>query len=148
MKRAIAVTVILTGISVVSMAYAFGGGPPHERGDRMSRHEILTKLSPEAEMLFHSTMRDAREKTAGVRDEIKVLHREIKDIVTAPVFDENLFREKVKKVGDLRQKKHAAMQEAVVKLAKQLTQEERGVLVQLMSHRHGHHGRTGAGRLQ
>lgn len=148
MKRAIAVTVILTGISVASMAYAFGGGPPHERGDRMSRHEILTKLSPDAEMLFHSTMRETREKTAGVRDEIRALHQEIKDIVTAPVFGEALFREKVKKVDYLREKKSSAMHEAVVKLAKQLTQEEREILVQLMPHRHGHHGRKGAGRLQ
>ena len=80
-----------------------------------------------------------------MRSQTKQLRREIKEILTADQFDEDLFREKTSSLEALHQEKHAAMQEAIVTLAKQFTAEEREILVQLLPGKRGH-GRRAPGQ--
>jgi len=77
-------------------------------------------------------MRGAREKGSELRTQIKGLREEIKEIVAAEQFDEDLFREKANRLEALQMKKHATMDEAIVVLAKQFTGDERKILVQLL----------------
>jgi uncharacterized membrane protein len=127
------------------MAYAFDGVRGPRSGDKVSKQEWLSKLPPEKEMLFHQTMREAREKNAAMRNQTKQLRREVNEILTADQFDEELFRQKTSSLEALHQEKHKAMQEAIVTLAKQFSAEEREILVQLLPGKRGH-GRRAPGQ--
>ncbi len=147
MKKKITISVLLVGVLVSSIAYAFSGHPFYKGDRRSPRYELLTQLPEDKEMLFHKTMREAKGKAVSIREEIKKLRAEIKDILVAREFNEALFVEKTKKVHELQGKKHNAMDEAFVKLAKQFTPEERKILVQLIPHRHGRYGCAPGGKL-
>ncbi len=130
---------------VYSIAYAFGGHSSYKGYHRSLRYELLSQLPEDKEMLFHKAMREVRQKGAEIRKEIKQLHAEIKDILTAPEFNEALFIEKTKRVYELRGKNREAMNEAIMKLAKQFTPEERKILVKLLPFK-GCYGRSLAHR--
>lgn len=138
MKSKLTSVVLIVVMSLCSIAYA---DDIKERGDRTPRHELLSQLTAESELLFHQTMRDAREKTVSLREQVKELRAEIKDILTAETFDEALFLERITSIHDLEQLMKATMDEAIVKLAKQFTQEEREILIQLIPHKHGRRGK-------
>lgn len=140
MKKKIVVAALILGLSVCSISYAFEGRHPRGRHFKSSAHEILAQLPSEKEMLFHRTMRELREETKSMREQIKNLRAEIKDIFTAAEFDENLFREKTGKVHELRAKMREARDKAMVKLATQLTAEERKIVAELIPPRQGRHG--------
>jgi uncharacterized membrane protein len=138
MKQRVAVFAVIVAMSVCSMVYAYDS---KGRGDKESRQILLTQLPAEKEMLFHQTMREVREKTANIRKQIKELTAEINDILTAPEFNEVLFLEKTKKVQELHKMMSTARNEAIVKLAKQFTQEERRILAKLIPQKNRSHGR-------
>jgi len=139
MKKSLSVLVIVIAvISICSIVYAFEG---KGRGDRAPKHELLSQLPADKEMLFHQTMREVREKTAENRGQIKKLKKEILDVLTAPAFDEEMFLEKIKSMQILRQKERQIMVEGFAKIAKQFTQEERKILAQIIPLKHRHHGR-------
>jgi uncharacterized membrane protein len=136
--------IIVAGLIIVllfgSIVYAFDCD--HRRGwrKRFSRQALFSQLPAEKEMLFHQTMRDAREKGSELRTEIKALREDIAGILATDPFDENLFREKTSHLESLRMKRHDAMEEAIVTLAKQFTSDERKVLVQLLPGKRGYGG--------
>jgi uncharacterized membrane protein len=138
MKNKLSALVLIVAMSLCSFAYAYDIKGP---GDRTPRHKLLYQLSAESEILFHQTMRDAWKKTVNIREQLKELRAEIKDILTAPEFDEVLFLEKTKSIQNLRQLMKTTMDEAVVKLANQFTQEEREILIKLIPHKHSHRGK-------
>ena len=139
MKKSLSVLVtVIAVISICSIVYAFEG---KGRGDRAPKHELLSQLPADKEMLFHQTMREVREKTAENRGQIKKLKKEILDVLTAPAFDEEMFLEKIKSMQILRQKERQIMVEGFAKIAKQFTQEERKILAQIIPLKHRHHGR-------
>jgi len=138
MKKRLAVLVLIVAMSLCSMVYAYDG---KGRGDRPPRQILLNQLPVEKEMLFHKTMREVREKTANIREQIKELKTEINDILTAPEFNEALFLEKTKRVQELHKMIRAATDEAIVKLAKQFTQGERKILAKLIPQKNRYHGR-------
>ena len=138
MKKRLAVLVLIVAMSVCSIVYAYDG---KGRGDRPPRQKILNQLPADKEMLFHQTMREVRGKTANIREQIKELKAEINDILTAPEFNEALFLEKTKRVQELHKMIRAATDEAIVKLAKQFTQEERKILAKLIPEKNRYHGR-------
>ena len=140
MKKGLAVFVLIVAMSLCSIVYAYHG-KGQGRGDRPPRQMLLNKLPAEKEMLFHQTMREVRGKTADINGQIKELKAEINDILTAPEFNEALFLEKTKRVQELHKMIRAATDEAIVKLAKQFTQEERKILAKLIQQKHRHHGR-------
>jgi Spy/CpxP family protein refolding chaperone len=127
------------------MAYAFDGVGGRRSVDKLSKQKLLPQLPAEKEMLFYQTTREAREKNSAMRSQTKQLRREIKEILTADQFDEDLFREKTSSLEALHQEKHKAMQEAIITLAKQFTAEEREILVQLLPGKRGH-GRRAPGQ--
>ena len=138
MKKRLAVLVLIVAMSVCSIVYAYDG---KGRGDRPPRQKILNQLPADKEMLFHQTMREVRGKTANIREQIKELKAEINDILTASEFNEALFLEKTKRVQELHKMIRAATDEAIVKLAKQFTQEERKILAKLIPEKNRYHGR-------
>ncbi|OHE57101.1 MAG: hypothetical protein A2Z47_06060 [Thermodesulfovibrio sp. RBG_19FT_COMBO_42_12] len=139
MKKSLSVLVIVIAvISICSIVYAFEG---KGRGERAPKHELLSQLPADKEMLFHQTMREVREKTAENRGQIKKLKKEILDVLTAPAFDDEMFLEKIKSMQILRQKERQIMVEGFAKIAKQFTQEERKILAQIIPLKHRHHGR-------
>ncbi|MBE0427464.1 MAG: periplasmic heavy metal sensor [Nitrospirae bacterium] len=141
MEKRLAALVLIVAMSLCSMGYAYD---VERRGDRTPRHTLLTQLPADKETLFHQTMREVREKTANIREQIKQLKAEINDILIAPEFDEALFFEKTKRVQELHQIMREAKDEAIVKLAQKFTQEERKILAKLISQKHRHHGRPPA----
>lgn len=146
MKTRMAVLGLIIVMSVCSLAYAFNGGRGRGPGNKASLYGLLVQLPAEKEVLFHQTMREAREKGSEIRTQIKALREEIKEILTAEdQFDEDLFRAKTRSLEALQMKRHATMEEAVVMLAKQFTADERKILVQLLPGKLGH-GRHSPGR--
>lgn len=139
MKRTMAVSALIIVISMWSVAHASDVTGRRRCGDRSSRQELLAQLPADKEMLFHQTMREAREKASEIRAQIKALREEIKGILTADRFEEALFREKTNSLEMLRGKMRATMEEAVVKLAKQFTADERKILAELLPPKPGRH---------
>lgn len=144
MKTKVAALVLILAMVLSSMVYAFDGTYSKGRGDRGSRHELLSQLPEEKEMLFHQTMREAREKTADIREQMRALRTEIKDVLTASAFDEALFLEKSQRVHELHSEKRAVLDAAIVTLAKQFTPGERKILAELFPMKQGRHGRSRA----
>ena len=138
MKQILAVLVCISALLVSAIGYTYDG---KWKGDRSARLELLNQLPAEKETLFHQTMRDIRGKTANMHTEIKALKAEMRDILTSKEFNEALFLEKSKRIQELRTSIRETMSEAIAKLAKQLTQEERTILAQLIPQKQGHHGR-------
>jgi uncharacterized membrane protein len=133
------ITVLIVGVSVCSVAYAFKG--PGSQGRNHKARDVLSQLPEDKEMLYHRTMREAREETKSAREQIEKLHAEIKDIFTAPKFDKALFVEKTKQVHTLQEKMHKAREQAIMKLAAQLTQEERRLLADMITPGYGRQGK-------
>jgi uncharacterized membrane protein len=139
MKKTLSVLVMAIAlISLCSAGYAFEG---KGRGDRASKHELLSQLPADKAMLFRQTMREAREKTAENREQIRQLKNEIRDVLTAPTFDEELFLAKIKEMQILHQKSRQTMVEEFAKVASQFTQEERKILAEIIPLKLRHHGR-------
>jgi uncharacterized membrane protein len=132
MKKRLAVATLILVISMWTVAYASNGTKPWRADNRCSRQELLSQLPADKEMLFHQTMREARQKASAMRTQIKTLRADIKDVLTADQFDEALFREKTNTLETLRSKMHTTMEEAVVTLAKQFTADERQILAELL----------------
>jgi uncharacterized membrane protein len=148
MNKKVAIFALILGMFFYSMAYAYDGrswqgGDPQGHGRKHGPHrlELLTELPEEKAVLFLRTIREVRENTQGIREQIRELRSEIKDILTAPEFNDALFLQKTGQIHELRGQKHTIMDEAIVKLAKQFTAEERKVLAELMPRKPGRHGR-------
>jgi uncharacterized membrane protein len=139
MKRVKAVSALIILICMWSVAYASDGAGRRRSGDGCSPQKLLAQLPADKEMLFHQTMREAREKASEIRTQIRELREEIKDILTADQFVEDLFREKTNSLETLHTKIRATMEEAVVMLAKQFTADERKILAELLPPKPGHH---------
>jgi len=139
MKRRMAVSALIIVMSICTVAY--GSDRTKRRGacDRSSRQELLSQLPADKEMLFHETMREARAKGAAIREQIRTLREEIKNILVADQFDEALFRGKKKSLEALCSQTHANREEAIVTLAKQFTADERKILAELIPFKPGRH---------
>ena len=139
MKRRMAVSVLIVVMSMCTVAYAWDGTKRRGDRDRTSRQELVSQLPADKEMLFHQTMREAREKGAAIREQIRTLREEIKNILVADQFDEALFRGKKKSLEALLSQMHANREEAIVTLAKQFTADERKILAELIPFKPGRH---------
>jgi uncharacterized membrane protein len=136
MKRVLAVAALMVGLSVWSTAYA----DTADEGDRCEyqRHKLLEQLPADKEMLFHRTMREAREQRTGIRDEIVKAREAAREVLLAPEFNEALFKEKTAKIHNLLEREHQVMENAIAKLAKQYTPEERKLLAQVLDKSRSH----------
>jgi uncharacterized membrane protein len=143
MQKKYVVLVLIVAMSFFSAVSAYGG---KWGGNRHQRQELLSQLPADKEMLFHQTMREVREKTSGIHQQIKGLKAEIKNILTAPEFNDTLFLEKMKNIQELHRTMKEVRNEAIVKLAKQFTQEEREILAELIPQKHRHRGGRGYAR--
>jgi uncharacterized membrane protein len=139
MKRTMAVSALVMVMSLCTLANAADETRRRGARDRAPRQELLSQLPTDKEMLFHQAMREAREKGAAIREQIRTLREEIKDILVADQFDEALFRGKKKSLEALVSQMHANREEAVVSLAKQFTADERKILAELLPFKPGRH---------
>lgn len=128
MKRIFTATVLVAAMSLCSVVQAFDGPPPPNS---------LGQLPASKEVLFHQTMREVRDATANIRDQITQLEAEIKDVLTAAEFNSALFLEKTRSLQTLRDTEREAMDEAIAKIASQFTAEERAILAELIIRRPG-----------
>ncbi len=134
-----AVSALVVVISMWAVAHASDATKRWGAGNRSPRQELLSQLPADKEMLFHQTMREAREKGAAIREQIRTLREEIKNILVADRFDEALFRGKKKSLGALLSQMRANREAAVVTLAKQFTADERKILAELLPPEPGRH---------
>jgi uncharacterized membrane protein len=145
MKTRMAVSALIIVMSLCSLAFASDGCRGRGSADRGSQDELLAQLPAEKETLYHQTMREVRNQGFETRAQVKQLREEIKNVVAADQFDEEVFRAKTKSLEELQMKRRAAMDEAIATLAKQFTADERQILVQLLPGKSGH-GRRPAQR--
>lgn len=148
MNKEISIVILAIGIMVLTCVLVFASDErfPPGPGVRIPLPELLTQLPAEKEMLFHQTMREVRERTAGIREKLRKTETEIKGILTAKEFNETLFREKTKTMQELHNQMREAMEEAIVKLAQRFTAEERKILAELTPPHGNHHPHFPAGR--
>lgn len=134
MSKMLGVLALALGLAMVSSAYADTkeSGEQCEYKASGARQKLLDQLPAEKEMLFHRTMREAREKKAGIREEIGKAREEAKAVLLAPEFNEAAFKEKTAKVHVLMEREHQIMEDAITKLAKQYTPDERKVLAEVL----------------
>jgi uncharacterized membrane protein len=143
MKKRIMLIILVAVMMAGTASLAIGERGQGKHKGWMNRQELLLQLPEEKEMLYHKTMRDVRQKTRGIREQVRALHNELKDIFVAPEFNEALFRKKMNDIHSLKGNARKEMENAIVALAEKFTSEERKILVKLIPHKgKGHHGRT------
>jgi uncharacterized membrane protein len=140
MRKKIIVSVVAVGMLISAGAYSIDGRSFKARSERPLKYEILAQLPEEKEMLFHQIMREVRQETANIRGQIRDIRTEIESVLTAPAFNEDLFREKTKRVHELHGKVREVRENAIVELAKQFTPEERLLLAKLIPNKRGYRG--------
>ncbi|MBN2333318.1 MAG: periplasmic heavy metal sensor [Deltaproteobacteria bacterium] len=129
------ILMLIVGLGVGSSYAMKGTGRPSCDVRADGKQHLLQQMPAEKEMLYHQVMRDAREKSLPLREQIEAQRQEMKEIMIAVQFDEVRWQTAAAKVRALHQQQHEIMQEAVVSLARQFTAEERQILVQLCEHR-------------
>lgn len=130
-QKKMMVLFLVLGLALAPVAQVYAGSQyKHPHG---TWRQILGQLPEEKGDLFLATMKDAREKAAPVREEIQRTRADLREMLAAPEFDESLFKEKARRVRELRNNERQIMEEAVIHLAKQFTPEERKILAKLIS---------------
>lgn len=137
MKKVLAVSAVVLGLSLGSGAYAESGDEYQYKGSRVHQ-KLLGQLPAEKETLFHRAMRDAREKKAVIRGDLVKAREEARNALLAPQFDEALYKEKSVRVSELIQREHQVMGDAIASLAKQFTPDERKVLAEVLAKSKSH----------
>lgn len=132
MKMKTWVSFLMVGVIVGSLAF-YAGASPYRHGHGNPGKDVLSQWPAEKEMLFHQTMRDARDNAKTVKEEVRKLRGEMKELLAAAKFDDVLYREKSARIRELRNASEKVMGEAIVTLAKQFNQDERKILAQLIS---------------
>lgn len=136
MKTMAVVASLILVMSAGSLAYAVdqdGSKAPPQYHHSRSPQALLAQLPEEKEMLFHRVMREARDKSTGLRDQIAPLRRQLRAVMTAPEFNEATYRDTMKKIQALHVEQRRLREEAIITLAKQYTPEERKILAQLVA---------------
>lgn len=130
----LAVVLTLSTMGGYASVYARGYGGPFSGGCDGGPHrgELLLGLSLEQEMLFHRTMREVRQEKAVLRARAAEVRKELKEVLAAQDFDEDLFRKKSALLAEIRGKMAVLVDEAVISLAQKLGPEEREILGKLI----------------
>ena len=135
MKRNLILTavlgVLMTG-AVAAFAMPHGGGP-----FGVEKLKAFSQLSPDKQALVINTFESVKQANQGLRDQIKATHKTMEEILTAPTFDANAFKENANKLQSLMQQGFTAYTNAIAQLAPKLTQQERQVLAELGPGGHG-----------
>jgi hypothetical protein len=82
-------------------------------------------------------MREVREATISIHEQIKGVETEIRGVLIAPEFNEVLFLERTRRLQDLHKMERETTDKAIAKLANQFTAEERKILVDLVFRKPG-----------
>lgn len=142
-KRNIIAFFLVLAVALWPLAQA-DADSQYKQAHRQTWQKILSQLPEEKGNLLRATMKETREKTAPLQAEIRKSRAELREMLTAPQFDEFAFKEKAKRVRELRDNERQVMEEAVIRLARQFTPEERQILAKLVAvpkhpHRHRAH---------
>jgi Spy/CpxP family protein refolding chaperone len=127
-------TVLGLGLTASIAAFASPWGHGGHHGHGKAKMEAFMKLPVEKQTLILSTIKQVREENAGLREEIDTTRESLKEVLTAPSFDEAAFKANVEKLENLMTQGFRAFTDAVSQIAPQLTQEEREALAQMAPH--------------
>lgn len=135
MKKYLKLATIL-GIGLTTSIAAFSSTWNHSNHHMhgKAKMEAFMKLPIEKQTLILSTIKQVHEENEGLKEEIEVTKESTLLILTAPVFDEEAFKVNVDKLERLMTQGFRAFSDAVIKVAPELSQEEREALAQMGPH--------------
>ncbi len=116
---------------------------PEERQDQSQLERLISQLPVEKRRLFDDTMKRTDRQNRKLLEEKHRLEAELIALLEAPEFDQRTYLDKSAKLGRLRAKMHANMEDAIAMVAAQFTLEERKILVKTHTfwQMHGEHER-------
>lgn len=94
----------------------------------------LQKLPGEKRALFSSIMEPAKQRMDAERTQIDNAKKEALRLLKTEPFSEDAYLTQTRRINDMRTQMKRHIDEAVAKLARQLTQDERDVLAEIASH--------------
>ena len=144
MKRTLAAVILSVGLTGLSHAQEISLTSLEEKSvsteqknsckpRQMHRKRFLLKKLPvEKRELFFSTMAEVKNQSRPLKKEIKVIKKQLKNLLTSEVFDEAAFTEKSAQIGPKKKEIASIRQGAVVKLASSFDQNERKILAKVL----------------
>lgn len=109
----------------------------HEKDRRFS--EFAEKLPAEKKDMVTNRMNAIREENREIRKQIKKVKEELRDIIAAPEFDEQLYDSKVSQMHELYRTKAKNIAAVIKDMAKSFTPEEREMLSDFLEKRKHRH---------
>jgi len=138
MKKLLTTTALVLSITVSGIAYA-NAGDKGGRGEPAFMTEALAKLPAAKAEAFRTSMKKSHEGKKEEFGDIKKLHEEMKNILTAEKFDKVAYIAKGKEIQDKQEKMHAARTEAFANAVATLSQSERKTLADALPGKGGRH---------
>lgn len=130
MKRLLVVQlIILSGVFSSLDAYS---QPDLSTFRGPGKMDLVLQLSEETQSLLRSSMEEFREVNEPLFDEIAAAKSNLKNILSAPEFDQEAFNSEAMNMQELHSVLMAEKMQMFGEVAVQLSQEEREILVQLI----------------
>lgn len=138
-----AVLIVSLLFNVLLIGWIAGAALHHFRGERGFHRDdraALERLSDEKRTLFLETLKQTRAASSAYRKEMSGIRKKTLAILTAPEFDEQAYRSAVGELHRLRTERMDRLSDTTGRLARQLNQDERRILAELLE-RHPRHPR-------
>ncbi len=102
---------------------------------------LLAQLPPAKRKLLDDTLKRAEKENSKLREQKLKHEAELDKLLAAPDFDKRSFLDNSAKLGTLRAKMSANLDDAIAGVAAQFSLQERGVLLKMRQlwHTHGYH---------
>lgn len=109
--------------------------------DGFQIEKLLAQLPQAKRRILEDTLRRTDRQNRKLREKEIHLEAELEDLMKAPGFDERTYLDKSAKLGTLRAKMHANLEDAIAAVAAQFTPEERRILLKVdkLWRVHGNH---------
>lgn len=111
----------------------------HGYDKHQSFSEFADKLPPEKRDMVMKRMDEVRKEKGEIKDQIEQVKKELRDIIAAPQFDEQLYDRKVNEMHELYRSKAKKIASVIKEMAKTFTPEEREMLTEFLENRKHRH---------
>jgi uncharacterized membrane protein len=113
----------------------------NESQDRINMQKLLAQLPQPKRKILDSTLKQAEKQNRALLDRKLELETQTDDLLAAPAFDKPSYLDKSARLGTLRAKMNANMDDAIAEVAAQFSPQERIVLMKMRQlwHTHGYH---------
>jgi len=122
--------VLLAGVVIGDVSHLFH----KEYFVRKSVQEFASKLPGDKAALFLETVERVHLNNRDAYNQIREARKEAIKLLSAPQFDEAVYRLQVEKIHELRSLMKRRLADATIELAKQFSQAERKALAQHLRH--------------